>query len=164
MFDALAQWNRMLAASASICTTGIRAAETFDGANKVIAARGAIIGKAIESPWTADYGELGRMVPEKVDTLSRAGAAAATVWWDHQTAWMKHFQHLGTMTMRGRLPTVAEIGDLGQRSAALMLQSIEATARLGAASLAPVRRQIAANVRRLGAKRAGAKGRGESRR
>ena len=164
MFDAFTQWNRILAAGASMHTTGVRAAETFGGANKVVAARGAIIGEAMQSPWTADHAELGRMIPEKIDTLSRAGSAAATIWWDSQTAWVKHFQHLGTMAMRGRLPTAAEIGDLGERSATLMLQSIEATARLGAASLAPIHRQVATNVRRLGAKRPAAKGRGASRR
>jgi len=164
MFDAFAQWNRMLAAGASMRTTSVRAAETFGGANKVVAARGAIIGEAMQSPWTADHAELGRMIPEKIDTLSRAGSAAATIWWDSQTAWMKHFQHLGTMAMRGRLATPAEIADLGERSATLMLQSIEATVRLGAASLAPVHRQVATNVRRLGAKRPAAKGRGASRR
>jgi hypothetical protein len=164
MFDAFAQWNRMLAAGASMRTTSVRAAETFGGANKVVAARGAIIGEALQSPWTADHAELGRIIPEKIDTLSRAGSAAATIWWDSQTAWMKHFQHLGTMAMRGRLPTPPEIGDLGERSATLMLQSIEATARIGAASLAPVHRQVATNVRRLGAKRPAAKGRGASRR
>ena len=164
MFDAFAQWNRMLAAGASMHATGVRAAETFGGANKVVAARGAIMGEAMQSPWTADHAELGRMIPEKIDTLSRAGSAAATIWWDSQTAWMKHFQHLGTMAMRGRLPTATEIGDLGERSATLMLQSIEATARLSAASLAPVHRQVATNVRRLAAKRPAAKGRGASRR
>ncbi len=153
MFDPFAQWNRLLAAGASIGSTSVRAAETFGGANKVVAARGAIIRKAMQSPWTADHAELGRMIPEKIDTLSRAGSGAATIWWDSQTAWMKHFQHLGTMAMRGRLPTPVEIGDLGERSATLMLQSIEATARIGAASLAPVHRQVATNVRRSGAKR-----------
>lgn len=48
MFDAFAQWNRMLAAGASMRTTGVRAAETFGGANKVVAARGAIIGEATQ--------------------------------------------------------------------------------------------------------------------
>ncbi len=164
MFDAFSQWNRMLAAGASMRSTSVRAAETFGGANKVVAARGAIIGEAMQSPWTADHAELGRMIPEKIDTLSRAGSAAATIWWDSQTAWMNYFQHLGTMAMRGRLPTAAEIGDLGERSATLMVQSIEATARLGAAGLAPVHRQVATNVRRLGTKRPAAKGRGASRR
>ena len=154
----------MLAAGASMRSTSVRAAETFGGANKVVAARGAIIGEAMQSPWTADHAELGRMIPEKIDTLSRAGSAAATIWWDSQTAWMKHFQHLGTMAMRGRLPTLAEIGDFGERSATLMLQSIEATAKLSAASLAPVHRQVATNVRRLGARQPAEKGRGASRR
>lgn len=82
MFDAFTQWNRMLAAGASMRTTSVRAAETFGGANKVVAARGAIIGEAMQSPWAADHAELGRMIPEKIDTLSRAGSAAATIWWD----------------------------------------------------------------------------------
>ncbi len=164
MIDAFAQWNRLLAASASMRSTSVRAAETFGGAQTVVAVRSAIIGEAMQSPWNADHAELGRMIPEKVDTLARAGSAAATIWWDNQTAWLKHFQHLGAMATRGRLPTVAEIGDLGERSATLILQSVEASARFGAASLAPVHRQVATNVRRLAVKRPAAKGRATARR
>jgi hypothetical protein len=149
MIDAFTQWTRYLAAGTAMQKTGRQAAETVDGANRVVAARGAIIGEAVRSPWTADYAELGRMMPEKIEALSRAGSAAAAIWWDSQSAWMKHMQHLGVMTMRGRPPTGAELTDLGERSAALMLRSVEAAAKLGSASLAPVRQRVNANARRL---------------
>lgn len=149
MFDPFGQWSRYLAAGNAMRSTGERAVETIDGANRVVAARTSIIGNAIAAPWSADYGELGRMLPEKIAAFARAGTAIAAVWGDHQSLWMRHMQHLGTMTMRGRPPTVAEVTDLGERTALLMLRSVEASARLGSAGLAPVRTQVRANVRRL---------------
>jgi hypothetical protein len=149
MFDPFTQWRRLAAAGTSIRSTGAGALNMFGGAGEVIAARGAIMGDAMRSPWTVDYGELGRMLPEKLDAFSRVGSAAAAVWWDSQTAWIQHMQHVGVMAMRGRAPTAAEAADLGDRSAKLMMTSLEAAAKLGAATLAPVSRQVNANVRRL---------------
>ncbi|HEY0596224.1 hypothetical protein [Sphingopyxis sp.] len=149
MFDPFGQWSRYLSAGHSMHATGRHAAETLDGASRVVAARSAIIGEALVSPWTADHAELGRMIPEKMEAFALAGSAIATVWWDNGSLWMKYLQHLGVMAMRGRPPTVAELADLGQRSAVLALRSVGAGARLGSASLAPVRGQVRANVRRL---------------
>jgi hypothetical protein len=89
------------------------------------------------------------MVPEKMEAFALAGSAIATVCWDNGSLWMKHLQHLGVMAMRGRPPTVTELADLGQRGAILALRSVEAGAKLGSASLAPIRGQVRANVRRL---------------
>lgn len=149
MFDPFGQWSRYLSAGNSLHATGRHAAETLDGASRVVGARSAIIGQAFVSPWTADHDELGRMIPEKMEAFALAGSAIATVWWDNGSLWMKHLQHLGLMAMRGRPPTVTELADLGQRSAVLALRSVEAAAKLGSASLAPVRGRVRANVRRL---------------
>lgn len=149
MFDPFSHWSRYLSAGCSMHATGQHAAETLDGASRVVAARSAIIGEAIVSPWTADYAELGRMIPEKMEAFALAGSAIATVWWDNGSLWMKHLQHLGVMAMRGRPPTVTELADLGQRGTVLALRSVEAGAKLVSASLAPIRGQVQANVRRL---------------
>lgn len=151
MFDPFMHWRRYAAAGSTMQATAMNANRTLSGAGDVIAARGAIIGDAAQSPWTADYVELGRMVPEKLDALSRSGSAAALVMWDSQSIWLRHIQHLGILAMRGRPLTSAEIVDLAERSAMLMLRSAETSAKLGAAVLAPFSRQVQANVRRLGA-------------
>lgn len=77
MFDAMAGWSRYFSAGSAMSKTGILAAETINGAGRVVTARSSIIGNAVRSPWTADYAELGRMLPEKIEALSRAGSAAA---------------------------------------------------------------------------------------
>lgn len=130
-------------------STGERAAVTLDEAGRVIAARTAIMGQAMATPWSADYGELARMLPEKIEAFARAGHALAAIWGSNQSLWVGHWQHLGAMTMRGRPPTIPEMADLGERTALLMLRSVEASARLGAAGLAPLRTRVRANVRRL---------------
>ncbi|KQZ73259.1 hypothetical protein ASE06_12715 [Sphingopyxis sp. Root214] len=149
MFDPFGQWQRFAAAGVAMQRTGHQTMKTLDGANSVLQARSTLIVEAVQSPWAANYGELGRMLPEKMDAFSRASSAVAAVMWKSQSAWSDHMQHLGTMAMRGRLPTAAELADLGRRNASLMLNSVEATAKLGAAALAPVSRQVDSNVRRL---------------
>ncbi len=77
------------------------------------------------------------------------GSAAVTAWWEAQSAWVGHMQHLGGMAMRGRPPTAVELADLGDRVATLSLRSVERTARLGSSALAPVHRKATSNARRL---------------
>jgi hypothetical protein len=149
MFDPFSAWNRLWAAGASMTDTSRRAVETLVAANEVVAARSKIIEAAVHSPLTGDIAELGRMVPEKVDAFSSAGSATVAAWWEMQSAWVRHMQHVGGMAMRGRPPTAVELADLGTRMTTLALGSIEATARLGSASLAPVHRKATANARRL---------------
>jgi len=153
MIDFFAQWRRYAAAGASLHSTGLRAAATMGGASDVVSVRSLLIGEAMGSPWTADHNELARMIPEKVEAASRAGLAAARILLDSQSAWLAHMQHMGAMAMRGRAPTVPELVDLGERGATLVLRSVEATANIGAASLSPFSRQVAANVRRLDRKK-----------
>ncbi len=153
MLDPFDAWRRLAAVGASMHSTTGQALAMMSDANGVVLARGAIIGKAARSPWTADAAELGRMLPEKMEAISRAGAATAAVMQDGHTLWMTYMRHLGGMALRGRPPTPAEIVDLGAQSAALFLSSAEASARLGATALAPFSRQVKANARRIKARR-----------
>jgi hypothetical protein len=155
MFDLFQQWRRLAAAGVSMQAAGVEALKTMIGAGDVIAARGVIMSEAARSPLAANYGELGRMVPEKVAAASRAGLDAATLIWDNQSLWQRHMRHLGAMAMRGRPPTFAEWLDLAERNAALMVRSAEASAKIGSASLAPFSRQVKANARRLATQPAG---------
>ena len=149
MFDAFNAWSRMMSAGWSMAQTGMRAAETMGAANEVVAARTALIRSAMHSPLTGDHVELGRMVPEKVEAFSRAGSATISAWWTAQSLWAVEMQHLGAMAMSGRLPTCVGIATFGERVATLGVESFEAAARLGSATLAPIHRKATDNARRL---------------
>jgi hypothetical protein len=153
MFDPYSNWLRLMKASVSMIETGLRAFATLGAAHEVMTARSALIDSAMRSPLTGDYGELGRMVPEKVDAFSRAGLAAANAWWAAQSAWMTQMQHLGGLAARGGPQTPAQFADLGTRMARHAVESTEATARAGAATLAPIHRSATGNARRLKGKR-----------
>ncbi|MFV3130917.1 hypothetical protein [Niveispirillum sp. KHB5.9] len=149
MFNPVSSWSRLMAASLSMTGTCMRAMETLGAANAVIATRTSIIEAAMRSPLTGDHVELAQMVPEKVDAFSRAGSTIVAAWWEAQSLWIGHMQHLGGMALRGRSPTPGEMADLGNRMAELTLDSIDAAARLGSTALAPVHRKAMANARRL---------------
>lgn len=149
MQDAYRSWSRLLAAGTSMTRTGMQLVETIGAANTVLAVRLPLIQTALCSPLTGDHAEMARMVPEKVEAFSRAGSVMVAAWWQAQSAWIGHMQHLGGVAARGHVPTGAEMADIGARSAALTLDMVEATARAGAASLAPIHRKAAANARRL---------------
>lgn len=149
MFDAWSNWNRLMLSGWSAMETGARACETLKASGDVIAARSAIIGTALRSPLTGDYAELGRMVPEKVDAFSQAGSVILSAWVAGHSAWMRQMQDIGTMVMRGRPPTLAELAEHGSRSVTFALGSVDAGARLGRDSLAPLHRGATANARRL---------------
>jgi hypothetical protein len=118
-------------------------------ANSVVAARSEILCAAVALPPAGDYAEIGRMVPEKLEAFSSANAAAGTVYWDMGTAWLRYYQRLGGAAFRGRAPTTAEATSLVEGWTSLMIRTFEASARLGAVSLAPVRRQVNRNAARL---------------
>ncbi len=149
MFDPFAGWSRMMAAGVSMTNTSMRTLQALGAANEVIAARTGVIEAAMRSPLTGDHAELARMVPEKVEAFSRAGSAAVTGWWAAQSIWLDHMQHVGRMTMRGRPPTAAEMTDLGDRTATMVMRSVEGAARLGSTTLDPIHRKTMANARRL---------------
>lgn len=155
MFDPFSNWSRLMAAGLSFTGTGVRVLETLGAANAVIAARTPIIDAAMRSPLTGNHVELALMVPEKVEAFSSAGSAMVTAWWEAQSLWVGHIQHLGAMALRGRTPTPGEVANLGNQMVELTLDSIEAAARLGSTALAPVHRKATANARRLKRKRAG---------
>lgn len=129
--------------------------EMLGTANSVVAARSEILAAAVTLPPGADYAEIGRMIPEKLDAFSRANAAAGKVYWDMGASWMRYYQRLGGAAFRGRAPTQAEVSSLVEGWTSLLIQTFEASARLGAVSLAPVRRQVHCNATRL---KAGASG------
>jgi len=147
--DMANEWQRLIASGWTMGQTGRRTLETLEAAQQVIAARTPIINAALSSPLTGDYGELAKMVPEKVEAFSRAGAATLSAWATAQSAWINHMQYMRTVAMRGRPPTAAELVDLTQRMSAFSLQTIEASTNMAAAALAPIHGTVTANAQRL---------------
>ncbi len=149
MIDPFSAWLRLMDAAAGMARTGSRASETLSASNDVIAKRSAIISSAMAVPLTADYAEISRIVPEKIEAFSRSGLAVLKEWTAINAALLAEAQHLGTMAMRGRWPTMGEVATQASRNASFAVAMTERTARLGAVALAPIHTAVAANARRL---------------
>lgn len=156
MIDPFTAWSRMFAASTSIATSAQRAAETLNASRRVIDTRTDMMKSAMLDPLGADHAELGRMVPEKVAAFSTAGNAMMDGWIAWNQAIMAEATHLGTMASRGRPPTPFEWLALATRGAEFGVAATERTARVGAASLAPIHAKATANARRLKRRKASA--------
>lgn len=149
MFNAFTMWTRMMDAARDIARTGQKASETLAATHAVIDTRIDVIRDAITSPLTADYAELGRMVPEKVEAFSKAGSAVAAEWWAMQTDMIAQAQQLAAIAMKGRPPTAAELNAIATRNVAHGARMIERSVALGAGVLKPVHARATANARRL---------------
>ena len=148
-FDPITAWLRVTSAALDMAGTRSRAAKTLTASREVVRKRSDIIETAMRAPLLADHAELARMVPEKVAAFGLAGAAMSAELVSMQAAWMDEMQHLWTMTLRGRAPTITEMQALATRSSAYVVRSTERGARLAEVGLAPIHRRVAANARRL---------------
>ena len=149
MIDPFTSWGRIVAASFEMARTGTRMVETISASAEVIASRSVTIRSAYRSPLDADYAELGRMMPEKVDAFSQAGSAIVDAWWAMGSAWLRETQNLASVSTRQRMPTLSELTSLSNRTAAYSLAAMEAGAGLSKKALAPIHRKATANARRL---------------
>jgi hypothetical protein len=127
----------------------LRASESWTAASTVIEARAGIAERAMRAPLTGDYAELSRMVPEKIEALSRASAALAGHSLSFGTAFWTEAQFLGAMMLKGRPPTLAEWTTLAERNSAYALTTMETIAAAASGAVAPVHRTVTANARRL---------------
>lgn len=138
-------WTGMLRDGAAITRTGFQLAETMQASHAVIDQRSRTIASACRDPLSADYAELGRMVPEKVAAFSQAGAAALDDFHAIQNETLAHWQQLMSIGLRGRLPTGAEMAAMTARSARVATRGAAAAGK----ALAPIHRTATANARRL---------------
>jgi hypothetical protein len=145
MLDPFTTWSRMLGAAARAATTGRQVSETLSASQEVISRRTGMM----QSPLTADYVELGRMVPEKIEAFSKAGVAVATEWWAMQAECFAEAQHIAAIAMRGRPPSLDEWTTLASRNRAHALRMVERSVALGASAVAPIHRSATGNARRL---------------
>jgi hypothetical protein len=89
------------------------------------------------------------MVPEKVDAFTKAGIAMANDWWTMQSALLTGAQQFGSMAMKGRAPSMAELSTLYSRNTTLALRTVEGSSPIGDKGLAPIHASATANARRL---------------
>lgn len=146
-------WSRLMAVSAGLTQTALRAAQTMSASSIVIEKRTDLMRTAVADPGSANLGELGQMVPEKLAAFTSAGNAVFNGWSAWNTAMISEAQHIGVMAMRGRAPTPIEWMALAARSQAFGLTAAESVVRMGAATLKPIHRKAVANAKRLGSRK-----------
>jgi hypothetical protein len=76
----IGSWFRLMAAGADMASTALRTGEAMAAADRVIRNRSVKIASAWNNPVTADYAELGRLIPEKVAATGRATSDVMTEW------------------------------------------------------------------------------------
>ncbi len=101
-------------------------------------------------PFKADYEELRRMVPEKVEAFASSAQTVMRETMAMQGAWATQMQRIGLMMVSGRMPTFAETTTLARQTANYSAGVMTASARLGKGAVSPVHRAATGNARRLG--------------
>lgn len=149
MLNPFAFLTRMLDATLELSRTGQKVSEMLVASHDVIGARSGMIRTALGSPLAADYDELGRMVPEKIEVFSKAGSAIATEWWAMQADMLTQALQLGAVALKGRPPTAAELHAMMDRNIAQGTRAIERSVALGARMVKPIHARATWNARRL---------------
>jgi hypothetical protein len=143
--DAWSAWAGLWSSGLRLAETGMRMTEVMRASGEVIDSRVRTIAEAAANPLGGDYRELGRMVPEKVDAFSRAGATALGDLVAMQAAALANYQQMASIAFTGRAPTVAEAEAMWSRSLGIVTRAMDSTGR----ALAPVHGRVTANAKRL---------------
>ncbi len=139
-------WAGMWRSGVMMAETGIKFAETMHASGAVVDSRTRTMAAASRDPLNGDYGELGMMIPEKVEAFSKAGMSAMADLQAIQAHAFAHWEQLLGIAMSGRMASVSQLGELAARSSRM----IERAASAGGKALAPVHRSATNNARRLG--------------
>ena len=142
-------WLGLWKSGARATQTSLRFAEMMSASSEVINTRCGTIANAMRDPLNGDYRELERMVPEKVEAFSRAGAVMWTDVGALQAGAFAAWSQGAALMLSGRPSTMAEAATAWTRSAAMIERSLD----MGGKALAPIHRQATANARRLRGKR-----------
>ncbi|HEY0270285.1 MAG TPA: hypothetical protein VGC10_04765 [Sphingomonas sp.] len=143
--NAWTAWARLWSSGLRMAQTGVRMTETMHASGEVIDSRVRTMAEAVINPLGGDYGELGRMIPEKVDAFGRAGANAFGDLIAMQSAALANCQQLASLALAGRAPTLAEAEAMWARSFGIAERAMDSTGR----ALAPLHKRATANARRL---------------
>lgn len=143
--NAWSAWADLWSSGMRMAQTGITMTETMHASGEVIDSRVRTMAEAAVDPLGGDYVELGRMIPEKVEAFTRAGATAFGDLVAMQAAAMANYQQMASIAMKGRAPTLAEAEAMWTRSCGIAERAMDSTGR----ALAPVHRRVTANAKRL---------------
>ena len=130
---------------ADLAATTLRVSETLVAANSVIGSRVGTMRAAANDPLTADYAELARMVPEKVEAFARASQSLIKDAESIQAQARAQIRHATAMMTSGRIPTLGDWFALGTRSAGISQKMMGAAGK----ALLPVHAAATGNARRL---------------
>ncbi len=119
--------------------------EAAAASGTVLAKRGAILDEAMRNPLGADHAELGRLMPEKLSAFGRSGNALLGDMIAINQLALTQMQDIAAVTLRGRLPKMADYQQIGDR--AIAIATLMASA--GTRALQPIHATVTANARRL---------------
>ena len=142
--DSYNLWD-MYSSGLDLAATAVRAGETLMAAHTVIGSRLGTMGAAVRSPITGDYAELAKMVPEKVEAFSRAGASLMKDAEAVQAEAGAQIRHFTALMTSGKMPTFSDLVTLTARWASISQKAAGA----GGRALLPVHAAATSNARRL---------------
>ncbi|WP_116091603.1 hypothetical protein [Sphingomonas crusticola] len=142
-------WLGLWSSGAKATQTGLRFTEMMAASSEVMHSRLGSIAHAMSDPLNGDYRELGRMVPEKVEAFSRAGASMMGDVGALQANMLAAWTHGAAVMLSGRPSTLADAATAWTRSGDMFERSIGMSGK----AMAPIHKQATANARRLRAKR-----------
>ncbi len=138
-------WAGMWRSGVAMAETGIKLAETMQASGAVVDSRSRTMAAASRDPLNADYVELAKMVPEKVEAFSKAGMSAMADLHEIQSQALAHWQQVVGIALSGRMASPEQLGEMASRSSRMF----ERAARAGGRALAPVHLSATGNARRL---------------
>jgi hypothetical protein len=128
-----------------LAATVVRAGETMVAANVVIGSRVRTMGAAARNPISTDYAELARMIPEKLEAFSRAGASLMRDVESAQAETGAQMRHVTEIMTSGKIPTFSDMFTLTARWASITGKATGAAGR----ALVPVHAAAMSNATRL---------------
>lgn len=143
--SALDVWAGWWRNGAEIARTGLRLAEMAQAAGTVIDSRSRTLLAAARNPADADHRELARMLPEKVEAFSQAGASALGDLCALQVDALATWQQLMGVALSGKPASLADLDSLVRRSSRMTDRLVAS----GGKALDPVHRRTLSNARRL---------------
>jgi hypothetical protein len=138
-------WRQAFDLGSSLWANGLALSQTAMASKAVIGHRGRTIDAAIRSPLLGDYGELGRMVPEKVVAFGAAGAILSEDWLAIQADFLAQGRDIGLLLLGGWPPSTSLLARVSDRGADIAVKM----SRAGGRALGPVHKTATGNQRRL---------------
>jgi hypothetical protein len=140
---------RLVEAGIDLADTSLKTGEMTAAAGSVIGARVALMVAAAQDPLSFDYAEFGRMVPEKVQAFSEAGAALLDEWWSLQRDLGDYMLYLGRAVTSGRPPLPGDVVELVERTSTHGARLAAGAIGAAGVALAPLHKVATSNARRL---------------